>query len=191
MVEYSPLYRRYASRLTDLTIARFLVTHPWRIFQVGQHAANEALAMRVSYLGSYPPGACLAGAIENRVGVVSSIVAGIPSGLGLLWLLPLWAAMGGTAIIALRRSGARTSAQSWRRDAAVATLCLTGCAVAAFTPPAFFALATTKHMLGSNAATALAFAFRRPAGSIVREAIAESGRVDSTANASADAVGVA
>ncbi len=175
-VEYSPLYRRYARRFTDLTIARFLVTHPWRIFQIGQQAADNALAMRVNYLGSYSPGAGQpAGAIEDRIGVVSSIVAGIPAGLGLFWLVPLWAAMAGTAIIALRRSRHK----SWRRDAAFATLCLTGCAVAAFVPPAFFALATTKHMLGSNAATALAFPLAAALlGSVIREAISEAGRTN-------------
>jgi hypothetical protein len=39
----------------------------------------------------------------------------------------------------------------------VLVLCMTGCAVAAFIPPAYFAgISTTRHMAGANLATALA-----------------------------------
>jgi len=45
---------------------------------------------------------------------------------------------------------------SWHRDGADAR-CLTGCAMAAFIPPAYFAgISTTRHMAGSNLATLLA-----------------------------------
>ena len=40
----------------------------------------------------------------------------------------------------------------------MATIALTGCALAAFVPAAFFdGIETTRHMLGMNMATALAF----------------------------------
>jgi hypothetical protein len=43
------------------------------------------------------------------------------------------------------------------RDAAALVLCMTGCAMAAFIPPAYFAgISTTRHMVGSNLATLLA-----------------------------------
>jgi hypothetical protein len=36
-------------------------------------------------------------------------------------------------------------------------LCMTGCAIVAFIPPAFFAgISTTRHMVGMNLSTALA-----------------------------------
>jgi len=39
----------------------------------------------------------------------------------------------------------------------VLVLCMTGCAMAAFIPPAYFAgISTTRHMIGSNLATLLA-----------------------------------
>jgi hypothetical protein len=78
----------------------------------------------------------------------------LPPGAGLFFYLPLWAAMTALALAALRLSGGR---RPWRRDAAVCVLCMTGCAVAAFVPPAFFAgISTTRHMVGTNLATALA-----------------------------------
>jgi hypothetical protein len=73
---------------------------------------------------------------------------------GLLLYLPLWVAMTVAGILALRRRRGKP----WHRDAAALVLCMTGCAVAAFIPPAFFAgISTTRHMVGTNLATALAF----------------------------------
>jgi hypothetical protein len=77
----------------------------------------------------------------------------LPQRLGLLWYVPLWCAMAAIAIVALARARRRP----WHRDGAVLVLCMTGCAVAAFIPPAFFAgISTTRHMVGMNLATALA-----------------------------------
>jgi hypothetical protein len=46
---------------------------------------------------------------------------------------------------------------TWHRDGAVLVLCMSGCAVAAFIPPAYFAgISITRHMVGMNLATALA-----------------------------------
>jgi hypothetical protein len=57
----------------------------------------------------------------------------------------------GAVTLRLRRG------DSWHRDGAVLVLCMTGCAVAAFLPPAYFAgISTTRHMVGSNLATLLA-----------------------------------
>jgi hypothetical protein len=88
------------------------------------------------------------------VAVLTWLVRRLPPRLGLLWLVPLWAAMAAVAIAALAlRRGA-----IWRRDGAVLVLCMTGCAAAAFIPPAYFAgISTTRHMVGMNMATALAF----------------------------------
>jgi hypothetical protein len=61
-----------------------------------------------------------------------------------------------TAIAAWALRTARPA--SWHRDAAFAIITLVGCARAAFVPAAHFAgIEVTRHMLGSNLATALAF----------------------------------
>jgi hypothetical protein len=152
---HDPLYPRYSRRLTDATLARFLLTHPADAIAIGQRSANDALQLRVGYLGSYAPAAGHpSGALENRVTVLSSLVQAIPAGLGLLWLLPLWAAMAAIGAWALRTS----RSASWHRDAAYAICMLTGCAATAFVPAAYFdGVETTRHMLGSNLATAVAF----------------------------------
>ncbi len=60
--------------------------------------------------------------------------------------------MAAIAIVALRLRG-----RPWHRDGAVLVLCMTGCAMVAFIPPAYFAgISTTRHMVGSNLATLLA-----------------------------------
>lgn len=153
-VRVSPLYPRYEARLTDANIAHYLLTHPGRTVGIGQRAAGYALRFRVTSLGDYPPPAGhRPGAFESRVEVITWLARRIPPGLGLRVLVPLWAAMAvaATAALRLRRGPA------WRRDGAVMVLCMTGCAVAAFIPPAFFAgISTTRHMVGANLATALA-----------------------------------
>jgi hypothetical protein len=154
-VRHDPLYARYGGRLTASNNLHFLLTHPLSILVIGQRAAGYAMAFRETYLGNYAPSAGHpAGALESRVQVISWLVRAVPSQLGLLWLVPLWAAMAATAIAALRdRDGA-----PWRRDAAIGVLCMTGCGVTAFVPAAYFdSSATTRHMLGANLATALAF----------------------------------
>lgn len=61
--------------------------------------------------------------------------------------------MAAIAIAALGRS----RRLPWHRDGAVLVLCMIGCAMAAFIPPAYFAgISTTRHMVGTNLATALA-----------------------------------
>jgi len=61
--------------------------------------------------------------------------------------------MAALAVVALRLPGRR----AWHWDGAVAVLCMTGCAIVAFIPPAYFAgISTTRHMVGTNLATALA-----------------------------------
>jgi Ca2+/H+ antiporter len=85
--------------------------------------------------------------------VVPWLVHRLPPWLGLLWLIPLWSVMAAVAILALRRRG-----RPWHRDGAIHVLCMIGCAIVAFVPPAFFAgISTSRHMVGMNLATALAF----------------------------------
>jgi hypothetical protein len=103
------------------------------------------------------------------------VVDAIPGGLGLFWLLPLWAAMAVLACCSLRTSRQSMAGQ---RDAARAVLLLTGCAVAAFIPAAFFAgVETTRHMLGMNLATALACVLSSLlVASTIRRGIADAAR---------------
>ncbi len=154
-VLHDPLYRQYEAKLSEGNIAHYLLTHPGAIVRIGQRAAVLAQHFRVTYLGNYPPSAGHPpGARESRVVVLTWLVHRLPPGLGLLWLVPLWVAMVALAAVTLflRRGG------TWHRDGAVLVLCLTGCAVAAFIPPAYFAgISITRHMVGMNLATALAF----------------------------------
>jgi len=154
-VRHDPLYSRYAGKLTDLNIAQFLLTHPGSVISVGQHAAMLAQRFRVGTLGNYTPSAGHPpGATESRVVVLTWLMHFLPPGLGLWWLIPLWAAMAAAALVCLLRP----RGIAWHRDAAVLVLCMTGCAIAAFIPPAYFAgISTTRHMVGTNTATALAF----------------------------------
>ena len=154
-VRHDPLYTRYAARMNDRNVAHFLLAHPARIIGVGQFEAQQALQVRIGYLGTYAPSAGHPpGAVETRVDVVSGLIRAIGPRLGLLFLVPLWAAMAVIAAASLRRS----NSVPWRRDGAVLVLCLTGCAIAAFVPPGYFeGTAVPRHMLGMNLATALAF----------------------------------
>jgi len=153
-VRHDPLYPRYEAKLSDGTIMHFLLTHPRSIISIGQHAAIDAQKLRVTYLGDYAPGAGHPpGATESRVVVLTWLMHRLPQHLGLLWYVPLWTVMALVAIAALfaPHGGA------WRRDGAVLVLCMTGCAVAAFIPVAYFdGISTTRHMVGMNMATALA-----------------------------------
>ena len=171
----SVLYPQFADKLTDTNLARYLLAHPLEAVKVAQNAAAAAMQLRVNYLGNYAPGSGLPpGTLENRVGIVSSIVGVIPSQLGLFWLIPLWAAMLGLAVVVLRHP----RKVRWHHDAAVAVLCLTGCAIAAFVPAAFFAgIEPTRHMMGMNMATALAFALSATLlASLLRFGLAQDGR---------------
>jgi hypothetical protein len=153
-VRNDPLYPRYEAKLSDGTIAYFLLTHPRSIVSIGQQAAIDAQQLRVTYLGDYAPSAGHPpGATESRVVVLTWLMHRLPQHLGLLWYVPLWTAMALIAIAALfvPYGGA------WRRDGAVLVLSMTGCAIAAFIPVAFFdGISTTRHMVGMNMATALA-----------------------------------
>lgn len=153
-VRRDPHYTRYEAKLTDANLAHFLLTHPRSIVSIGQQAAVLALQMRVTTLGDYPVAAGHPpGAVESRVVAVTWLAHRLPAGAGLLFLLPLWIGMIVLAIVGLRlRHG-----KDWHRDGAVLVLCLTGCAMLAFIPPAYFAgISTTRHMVGMNVATALA-----------------------------------
>jgi hypothetical protein len=183
-VRTDPLYARYQGELTDGNIARFLVTHPRRMISIAQQAAVFAQQYRTTSLGDYPPSAGHPpGAIESRVVVVTWLVHRLPAGLGLLWLLPLWAAMAAVAAAAL----ARRRGEAWHREVAAVVLCMTGCAVVAFIPPAFFdGISTTRHMVGMNLATTLAFAGSSAlAVSMIRGLVARQGRRPGTRAASA------
>lgn len=103
-VRNSPLYPRYEDKLTDGNITHFLLTHPSRIISIGQQAAVYAQQFRVTSLGDYAPSAGHPpGTTESRVTMVTWLMSELPPGLGLLWLLPLWAVMTAVAIVALRR----------------------------------------------------------------------------------------
>jgi hypothetical protein len=175
-VYHDPLYSRYADKLTDTNLAHFLLTHPADLIGIGQQSADDALMLRVSYLGNYDPAAGHpTGTLENRITVLSGIVQAVPSGLGLFWLIPLWSAMAAMALWTLRRT---RRIPGWHRDASFGILLLAGCAVAAFVPAAYFAgVETTRHMLGMNLATALACVL---AGclfcSMIRSGIVDSGQ---------------
>lgn len=122
---------------------------------MGQRAATFAQQFRVTYLGNYQPRTGHApGALESRVAVITWMMRLLPPSLGLLWLVPVWTLMIAVAIttLLLRRGN------TWHRDGAVLVLCMTGCAIAAFIPAAYFAgLTISRHMVGTNLATALAF----------------------------------
>jgi hypothetical protein len=154
-VRQSPPYPRYAGQLTDGTITRYLLTHPASILRVGQSAAVLAQRFRITSLGDYPVSAGHPkGAYESRVVVLTWLIHQLPPGLGLWWLVPLWLAMAAVAVVALARGRTR----AWRRDGAVMVLCMIGCAMVAFIPPAYYAgVSTTRHMVGTNLATSLAF----------------------------------
>ncbi len=154
-VRNNPQFDRYEPELTDGNIARYLVTHPGSIVRIGQNAARQAQLLQVTALGDYEPSAGHPpGAVESRVAVLTWLMHRLPRRLGLIWYLPLWAVMTGIALMALGWSRRRP----WNRDGAVLVLCMTGCAVLAFIPPAYFAgISTTRHMVGMNLATALAF----------------------------------
>jgi hypothetical protein len=153
-VRNDPLYPRYQARLSDGTIAGFLLTHPRTVLGVGQRMAIDAQQLRVTYLGNYPPDAGHPpGARESRVAVLTWLMHLLPARLGLLWYVPLWLAMTAIALAALFVP----RGPAWRRDGAALVLCMTGCAVAAFIPAAYFdGISTTRHMVGMNMATALA-----------------------------------
>jgi hypothetical protein len=169
-VRENPLFSRYEGRLTDSNIARYLLTHPGSVISIGQKAATQALALRVTALGDYP---AFAGhpprVTESRVELLTWVIHRIPRRLGLLFYVPLWAAMAAIALWALFWSRRRP----WTRDGAVLVLCMTGCAITAFIPPAYFAgISTTRHMVGMNLATALAFTIAAGmAVSMIRQAL--------------------
>jgi hypothetical protein len=154
-VRHDRLYPRYEAKLSDGTIAHFLLTHPRSIISIGQRAATYAQQLRVTYLGNYLPNTGHPpGVMESRVVVLTWLMHRLPRHLGLLWYVPLWTAMAAVAIAALFAPRGR----AWRRDGAILVLCMTGCAIAAFIPVAYFAgLSMTRHLVGMNMATALAF----------------------------------
>jgi hypothetical protein len=150
-VRFSPLYTKYAPELSDSNVAKFLLTHPGRIWGIGQHAAVEAQVFRVTELGSYSPSAGhKRSAVESRVLIITWLMHQLPRQLGLYGLLPAWLLMAGIALLALLRRRGR----AWHRNAAAVVLCMIGVAVAAFIPPGFFeGISTTRHMVGTNLAT--------------------------------------
>lgn len=160
-VRMDPLYHRYEPGLTDSHLAHYFLTHPGRIISVGQQAASEGLRVGVTTLGDYPPSAGHGpGALDSRVIAVSWLAQRLPPGLGLLWLVPLWLAMATVALLALLRRR-----MPWHRDGAVVVLCMTGCAVFAFIPPAYFdGISTARHMTVMNLALFLAFAISAALG---------------------------
>ena len=153
-VRTSPDFGRYEGRLNTGTIAHYLVTHPASVIRIGQAAAEQAQLVRDAGLGDYPVSAGYrAGKIESRVIAFTWLMQRLPARLGLLWYVPLWCALAAIAVVAL----ARIRRRPWYRDGAVLVLCMIGCAIAAFIPPAYFAgISTTRHMVGMNLATALA-----------------------------------
>jgi hypothetical protein len=154
-VRQSPLYPRYTDKLTDGNITHYLLTHPGSILSVGQSAAIAAPQFRVTTLGDYPVYAGHPkGAYESRVVLLTWLMHQLPPGLGLWWLVPLWLVMAAVAAVALTWGRPRP----WHRDGAAMVLCMVGCAMLAFIPPAYYAgISTTRHMVGMNIATSLAF----------------------------------
>ena len=137
---------------------------------MGQSAAVAAEQFRITTLGDYPVSAGhRKGAYESRVVVLTWLMHQLPPGLGLWGLIPLWLVMAAVAIAALVWGRAR----AWHRDGAVVVLCMIGCATVAFIPPAFYAgVSTTRHMVGMNLATSLAFVLAAGlAASMIQQAL--------------------
>ena len=118
-------------------------------------AAILAQRFRITSLGDYPVYAGHPkGAYESRVVVLTWLMHQLPAGLRLWWFVPLWLVMAAVAALALTRGQARP----WHRNGASMVLCMIGCAVVAFIPPAYYSgISTTRHMVGMNLATSLAF----------------------------------
>ena len=154
-VRQSPLYTRYTGQLTDGNITHYLLSHPGSILHVGQAAAILAQRFRITSLGDYPVSAGHPkGAYESRVVVLTWLMHQLPPGLGLWWLVPLWLVMAAIAAAALTWGRSRP----WHRNGAAMVLCMIGCAALAFIPPAYYSgISTTRHMVGMNIATSLAF----------------------------------
>lgn len=171
-VRKSPLFHRYAGQFNDVNLAHYLLTHPGRALSIGQLAAIQAQQFRITTLGDYPVYAGHPkGAVESRVVMLTWLVHQLPAQLGLWLYLPLWLVLAVLAIVALHRPG-----RPWHRDGAVLMLCMTGCAFVGFIPPAYFAgISTTRHMVGTNLATALTLIIGVAlAGSMVRQALVRS-----------------
>jgi hypothetical protein len=167
-VRSDPLYPSYEPKLTDSHMTLYFLSHPSRAISVGDEAANEGLRVRVSYLGDYSPYAGHPlGALDTREVVFTWLAQRLPPRLGLLWLVLLWLTMGSIGVIALRRRRL-----PWHRDGAVLVLCLTGCAVMGFIPPAYFdGIESARHMAVMNLCLALAFAISvAVAGSMIYNA---------------------
>ena len=174
-VRQSPLYPRYTDKLTDSNITHYLLAHPASILSVGQSAAILAQRFRITTLGDYPVSAGhRKSAYESRVVVLTWLVHQLPPGLGLWLLIPLWLVMAAVAVVALAWGRAR----AWRRDGAVMVLCMIGCAMVAFIPPAYYAgISTTRHMVGMNLATSLAFVVAAGlAASMIRQLLTRPAR---------------
>jgi hypothetical protein len=154
-VRQDPLYHRYEPELTDSHMEHFFLTHPGQIISVAEQAANEGLRVRVTYLGDYAASVGHGpGALDSREIVFSWLAQRLPPRLGLLWLALLWLGMAAVALVALLRKR-----MPWHRDGAVVVLCMTGCAIVGFIPPAYFdGIETARHMAVMNLALALAFA---------------------------------
>jgi hypothetical protein len=181
-VRLDPLYHRYEPELTDSHMEHYFLTHPGRIISVGEQAATEDLPVRVTYLGDYAPSAGHRPlALDDRVLVVSWLTQRLPPRLALLWLVLLWLAMAAVALLALLRMR-----MPWHRDGAVVVLCMTGCAVLGFIPPAYFdGIETARHMAVMNLALALAFAMSAAlAVSMIGNAVVRLPRRTATGTAS-------
>jgi hypothetical protein len=173
-VRFSPLYARYENKLTDGNIARYLLTHPGTTAAVGQVSAEFAQQFRITALGDYPVSAGHPkGAYESRVVVFTWLFRHVPPKAGLWLYLPLWILLTAIAVLALTAGRGRP----WHRDGATLILCMTGCAVVAFVPPAYFSgISTTRHMVGMNLATVLALIGSVPlAVSLIQQAWSRRG----------------
>ena len=177
-VYHDPLYPLYVNRLTDANLARFLLTHPADAIAIGERSANDALQVRVDYLGSYAPadrpserfpGEPGHRADQSRAGDPGRARAGLAA-----------AAVGSDGgdryLGAADRAPVRPVAPGRRvRDLHADRVRGRGLRAAAY----FAGVETTRHMLGSNLATALAFALAAILlASMVRHGITAGGAGD-------------
>jgi hypothetical protein len=124
-IENDPAYPRYASRLTQANLARYLTGHPGLTARIFASGAGPYLTFRNTNLGSYPIGSGHAPGSQECRDCLLMDVSRAMRWTGLAGVLAYWTACLAGAALLVRRSrpGDR------RRGFALVALVLTGCTV--------------------------------------------------------------